>query len=312
MPQRSRVNQYPDPAAARRSRRREQERDKGHVNPAYARHSSDSSSIGSDVEGRDLSPPRIRHQFSSLSSDDSSSVDDDVIPGNDSFKMERETNSKNSRASYKRSRHNDMLDSDRSDSSQFRRNNDATGRRSRRDDYKPRNPRSDSPLTIGSLKKHEAITGSDNKEDTRSSRHNRSRRREQSPSRTNESSEYTLASLTTEGTVTTASSSRFQKNPSLRRNSPSRSSSHRRYRNDHEKDSTGRRKPRRTRSHDRGDRTDSRSDRSKSSDGGSQRSSSSRSSSRRSRSAAKAEAKQVNKDQAMLPIFANNKKSSAV
>lgn len=286
------------------------------MNPAYARHSSDSSSIGSDVDGRDLSPPRIRHQCSSLSSDDSSSIDDDVIPGN-SFRMEKETDghNKHTRSSYKRSRQNDLLDSDTTDTSSrgFRRNNEESGRLSRRDEFK-RNPRSDSPLTIGSLKKHEEITGGDKNEDTRSSKHSRTKRREQSPSsRTYESSEYTQASLTTEGTMTTVSSTRFQKNPSLRRNSPSRSSSHRRYRKDNEKDEKGRRRPRRTRSSDRGDHTDSRRERSRSPGSNSQRSSSSRSSNRRSRSAAKAEARVKNKEQAILPIFQQpNKKSSAV
>lgn len=314
MPRKSRVNQYPDPTARRR------ERDNGHVNPAYTRHGSDSSSVGSDVEGRDLSPPRVRRprdgNFSSLSSDDSSSVEDDVIPGN-SFKMEREIEDRDrrGRSSYKRSRQNDLLDSDRTNTGRYRRTDEESQRMSRRDEF-TRNPRSDSPLTIGSLRKHEEITGSDKHDDNKSSK-SRSRRRDPSPSsRTYESSEVTQMSLTTEGTMTTQSSgTRFQKNPSLRRNSPSRSSSHRRYRKDNEKDANGRRKPRRTRSSDRGDHTDSaRRERSRSPGGSSQRSSSSRGSSRRSRSAAKAEAKQANREQAILPIFqqTKSKKSSAV
>ncbi|XP_053377587.1 pre-mRNA-splicing factor 38B-like [Mercenaria mercenaria] len=326
-PQRSKVNQFPDPEAARRSRRRERGRDAGHSNPAFTRHSSDTSSI-SDADGRDLSPPRARRPrggqlndaFSSESSyEDSSSVEDEVVGGN--YRMERETDrekERRTRSSYKRAtgRQDDLLDGSRGENTgRYRRTDDESQRMSRRDEFSKRNPRSDSPLTIETLEKHEknlARRESKEWEDQKAFK-NRSRKRDSSPSRTYESSEVTQASLTTEGTeftATTMSSTRFQKNPSLRRNSPSRSSSHRRYRKDNEKDEHGRRKPRRTRSKDRSGSHDRQSDRSRSP--GSSRSGSG--STRRSRSSSAREAKRINKEQAMLPIFADaqKKKSSAV
>ncbi|XP_052782260.1 zinc finger Ran-binding domain-containing protein 2-like [Mya arenaria] len=319
LPQRSKVNQNPDPAAARRSRRREREgRERGHVNPGYARNSSDSSSFGSDVDGRDLSPPRVRtaHLSSDSSYDDSSSVDEE-IPGNSTtYRMEKETDR---RQSYKRSRQNDILDSrgDNPDSGRYRRTNGESQRMSRRDGYE-RNPRSDSPLTIGSLKKHEErLTGGrgDQRDDRRAGNATKSRKREESPSaRTYESSEMT-GSVTTRGTdftaTTVGSGSRFQKNPSLRRNSPHRSSSHRRYRKDSEKDEKGRKRPRRTPSAER-ERQERKSQRSKSP--GSERSSRSGSSRSGSSRQTKSEAKKLNQQQAVLPIFADTKKkkSSAV
>ncbi|KAL4226788.1 hypothetical protein ACF0H5_014767 [Mactra antiquata] len=316
-PRRSKVNQFPDPEAARRSRRRERGRDVGHSNPAYARQ-SDSSSIGSDVDGRDLSPPRVRRPrggqtneaFSSESSyEDSSSVDDEVVGG--SYRMERETDRERNRNSYKRSKQNDIIDGSKNQSNgRYRHTGEESQRVSRRDEFSKRNPRSDSPLTIETLEKHEKITRRESKEweDQKAFKNTgKNRKRENSPSRTYESSEVTQTSLTTEGTMTTASSSRFQKNPSLRRNSPARSSSHRRYRKDNEKDEKGRRKPRRTRSSDRQGHSRDRHGRSHSP--GSQSSGSSR----RSRSSSASEAKRINKEQQMLPIFQDlKKKSSAV
>ncbi|XP_060571647.1 serine/arginine-rich splicing factor 6-like isoform X3 [Ruditapes philippinarum] len=322
-PQRSKVNQFPDPEAARRSRRRERGHDSGHSNPAFTRHSSDTSSV-SDADGRDLSPPRVRRPrggqvndaFSSESSyEDSSSVDDEVVGGN--YRMERETDrerDRKSRSSYKRATgRQDEIDS-RNTGGRYRRTEDESQRMSRREDFPKRNPRSDSPLTIETLEKHEKnLARRDSKEwDDQKAFRNKSKKRDSSPSRTYESSEATGASLTTEGTdfTATTSSSRFQKNPSLRRNSPSRSSSHRRYKNN-EKDEQGRRKPRRTRSKDRSSSSD-RHDRSRSpGSAGSSRSGSG--STRRSRSSSQREAKRINKEQAMLPIFADmKKKSSAV
>lgn len=263
--------------------------------------------------------------FSSESSyEDSSSVDDEVVGGN--YTMERETDrDRKPRGSYKRAtgKQDDYLDGSRNKSNgRYRRTEDESQRMSRRDEYSKRNPRSDSPLTIETLEKHEktlARRESKEWEDQKAFRNNKSRKREPSPSsRTYESSEVTQASLTTEGTeytATTMSSTRFQKNPSLRRNSPSRSSSHRRYRKDHETDEKGRRKPRRTRSseRERSERHDRRNhDRSRSPGSASSRSGSG--STRRSRTSSAREAKKLNKEQAILPIFADagKKKSSAV
>lgn len=320
-PRRSRVNQFPDPEAARKARReerdRDRERDVGHVNPAYARNSSDSSSISSDIEGgRDVSPARVRTRggernmaFSSESSmDDSSSIDDvDVVPG---YSMERELNNRQ-RMSYKMARQKgDLLDNGTGyNDTKFSR--EGEGRRSRRDEFQRRNPRSDSPLTVAQVSKHDEITRRETEQ--KDSRSVKSRRRDTSPSsRTYESSVDTGTTLGTDFTATTKSSGHFQKNPSLRRNSPSRSSSHRRYKRDKdETDSKGRRRPRRTRSSDRQHR--SHSDRSRS-PASSQRSHSS-SGSRRSHGSSQREAKKMNKEQAILPIFADpksKKKTSAV
>ena len=313
-PSRSRVNQYPDPEAARKARQRSKRMEQGHSNPAYERHGSESSS--SDVDKGDLSPPRVRRPrggqvneaFSSASScDESSSIGDDEVPG--SFEIDNEVRPKRNRSSYKRSKQHDLLDSAKPRSD---RGLNESQRRSRRDEFNKRNPRSDSPLTIETLEKHEKRTRQE-KDDWRNDKNRsvRSKKRDTSPSRSYEGSETTGVSLVTEGTefsATTASSGqRFAKNPSLRRNSPSRSSSHRRYRKDNEKDSTGRRKPRRTRSSDR------QSERSRS-PGGERRSRSgstgSNSGSYRSSRSRTSEYKKMNKEQAMLPIFSDKKQSS--
>ena len=247
-PMPSRVNQYPDPVAKRNSRRKEREKnhDVGHVNPAYNRHGSETDSNSSDMDNRDISPPRVRrarggHENMAFSSDssyeDSSSVEEDKVPG--SYSVEDETFDKNRRRSFKNAtKEQDILDGRRTDrrersSGRYTRTGDQE-RRSRRDDFKPRNPRSDSPLTIETLEKHEKITRreSDRKPDT--SKKDKSRRREPSPSV--DSSATQTGSLVTEGTdfttTTISSVPRFDKNPNLRRSSPSRSSSHRRYKKD--------------------------------------------------------------------------------
>lgn len=318
LPVRSKVNYNPDPDKARRSRRRG--RDSGHVNPGYNRNSSDSSSVGSDVDGRDLSPPRVRksHLSSDSSYDESSSVDEEIPGESPTYRMEREIDRRD-RTSYKKSRQNNLLDPrDDPDSSggKYRRTNGEYQRMSRRENFE-RNPRSDSPLTIGSLRKHTERLGpggqSDQREDRKNNSSSKGRRRDVSPStKTNEESEVSKMSLTTGGTDITATTtgSKFEKNPRLRRNSPSRSSSHRRYRKDSERDEKGRRRPRRTVSAER-EREERKKKRSQSPSSGSERSGSSRSgSSRRSRS----EATRINKDQGELPIFRemNKKNKSSV
>lgn len=318
-PMPSRVNQYPDPVAKRNSRRKEREKnhDVGHVNPAYNRHGSETDSNSSDMDNRDISPPRVRrarggHENMAFSSDssyeDSSSVEEDKVPG--SYSVEDETFDKNRRRSFqKATKEQDILDGRRTDrrersSGRYTRTGDQE-RRSRRDDFKPRNPRSDSPLTIETLEKHEKITRreSDRKPDT--SKKDKSRRREPSPSV--DSSATQTGSLVTEGTdftaTTMSSGPRFAKNPSLRRSSPSRSSSHRRYRKDN-KDSAGRTRHHRPHSGERRSHSGESRDRSRSP--GSSRSRRSHSSGGSSRS----EAKQINKQQAILPIFADPKKKS--
>lgn len=223
--------------------------------------------------------------------------------------MERETDrererEKRHRSSYKRAteKHEDVFDGRKNQSNgRYRRTEEESHRMSRRDEFSKRNPRSDSPLTIETLEKHEKRTArkeTTDWDDQVAFKGSKSKKREPSPSRTYDSSEVTQTSLTTEGTATTGSS-RFAKNPSLRRNSPARSSSHRRYRQDGEKDEKGRRKPRRTRSSERERQERSRSP-------GSSRSGSG--STRRSRSSSAREAKKINKEQAMLPIFADMKK----
>ncbi|KAH3816887.1 serine/arginine repetitive matrix protein 2-like [Dreissena polymorpha] len=326
LPQRSRVNQFPDPAAARKSRQkgREQGRDQGHVNTAYSRHSSDTSSNSSDVEGRDLSPPRVRKPrgdsyASDTSNDESSSLEEEIPGGEVTFRMEKETD-KRARGSYKKARQNNILDlSDTADGRRNKRREPESQHTSRRDTV-ARNPRSDSPLTIGTLKKHEEITGggTDSHDNRKTNVNNRVKKRDTSPStRTYESSEtgVTQASSQTAGTeftaTTVSSGTRFQKNPSLRRNSPARSSSQRRYRKDHETDEKGRRKPRRTRSAER-ERSERQSQRSRSPGSGSERSersgSSSRSGSTRSSRRSRSEQQRQLKEQAILPIFQDAKK----
>lgn len=325
-PMRSRVNQYPDPVAKRNSRRKEREKnhDAGHVNPAYNRHGSETESNSSDMDNRDISPPRVRrarggHENRAFSSDssyeDSSSMEEDKVPG--SYSVEDETFDKNRRRSFqKATKEQDILDGRRTDrrerpGGRYTRTGDQE-RRSRRDDFKPRNPRSDSPLTIETLEQHEKITRreSDRKPDT--SKKDKSRKREPSPSV--DSSATQTGSLVTEGTeftATTMSSAgpRFVKNPSLRRSSPSRSSSHRRYRKDN-KDSAGRTRHRphsgERRSHSGERRSHSGESRDRSRSPGSSRSRRSHSSGGSSRS----EAKHLNKQQAILPIFADPKKKS--
>lgn len=314
-PKRSRVNQYPDPVAKRNSRKKEREanHDVGHVNPAYNRHGSETDSNSSDMDNRDISPPRVRRgrgghdnmAFSSDSSydDESSSVDEDKVNG--SYSVEDETFQKNRRRSFQKAKEQDIIDgrrSDRKDRSDGRYTRTGEERRSRRDDFKPRNPRSDSPLTVETLSKHEKITSrdSDNKR-SETSKKDKSKRREPSPSV--DSSATQTGSLVTEGTeytaTTVSSGRRFAKNPSLRRNSPSRSSSQRRYRKDN-KDSAGRTRHHRTHSGERRSHSGENRDRSRS-PGGSSRSRRSHSSESRS------DSRKINKQQAILPIFADPK-----
>ena len=241
---------------------------------------------------------------------DSSSVDDEKVDG--TYTVEDETYEKDRRKSFQRAKENDLLDGRRSDRSirangRYTRTGEGQERRSRRDDYKPRNPRSDSPLTIETLKKHEKITSgkSDRRNDTskKDTKKDKSKRRDPSPSV--DSSATQTGSLVTEGTEFTAttmsSGTRFAKNPSLRRNSPSRSSSYRRYRKDN-KDSSGRTRHHRTHSGERRSRSGDRRERSRSP--GSSRSGSS---SHSRRSPSRREAKVVNKQQEMLPIFKDPK-----
>ena len=330
-PTRSRVNQYPDPVAHRKERQRERERsrhDVGHVNPAYSRHGSETDSNSSDMDNRDVSPPRVRRArggrdnlaFSSDSSyEDSSSMEDERVEG---YSLEDETFKQDRRRSYKQSREQDILDGRRTDRDKAdggRYIARGEGRRSRRDDFTKRNPRSDSPLTIETLEKHEKITRGDQKGDSKrdSMRKDKSRRRDPSPSQ--DSSVTQTGSVVTEGTEHTATTvgSRFEKNPRLRRSSPSRSSSHRRYRKDN-KDSQGRSRTHRSGSGDRshhhrsGSNEGGHRDRSRSP--GSSRSRRSRSSDG-SGSMSRSDAKRLNKQQAVLPIFADpkgKKKSSMV
>ena len=290
------------------------------MNPAYSRHGSETESNSSDMDNnRDISPPRVRRprggrDNQALSSDspyeDSSSVDDEKVDG--TYTVEDETHEKDRRKSFQRAKENDLLDGRRSDRS-IRANGRYTGTgegqepRSRRDDYKPRNPRSDSPLTIETLEKHEKLTSgkSDRRSDTskRDTKKDKSKRRDPSPSV--DSSATQTGSLVTEGTEFTAttmsSGTRFVKNPSLRRNSPSRSSSYRRYRKDN-KDSSGRTRHHRTHSGERRSRSGDRRERSRS-PGNSRSGSSSHS----RRSPSRREAKVVNKQQEMLPIFKDPK-----
>ena len=290
------------------------------MNPAYSRHGSETESNSSDMDNnRDISPPRVRRprggrDNQACSSDspyeDSSSVDDEKVDG--TYTVEDETHEKDRRKSFQRAKENDLLDRRRSDRSirangRYTRTGEGQERRSRRDDYKPRNPRSDSPLTIETLEKHEKITSgkSDRRNDTskRDTKKDKSKRRDPSPSV--DSSATQTGSLVTEGTefttTTMSSGTRFAKNPSLRRNSPSRSSSYRRYRKDN-KDSSGRTRHHRTHSGERRSRSGDRRERSRSP--GSSRSVSS---SHSRRSPSRREAKVVNKQQEMLPIFKDPK-----
>ena len=326
-PKRPRVNQYPDPVAHKKERQKERERtrhDVGHVNPAYNRHGSESDSNTSDMDNRDISPPRVRRArggrenpaFSSDSSyEDSSSVDEERVEG---YSVKDETFRQDRRRSYKEAREQDILDGRRSerDKADGRYRRTGEERRSRRDDFK-RNPRSDSPLTIETLKTHEKITRGDQKADI-SKRDSMKEKRRREPSPSQDSSLTQTGSLVTEGTEHTATTagSRFEKNPRLRRNSPSRSSSHRRYRKDN-KDSQGRSRHHRSGSGERNHH------RSSSNEGGHKdrsRSPGSSSRSRRSNSSggsmSRSDAKRLNKQQAVLPIFADPKgkksKSSVV
>ena len=267
---------------------------------------------------RDISPPRVRRPrggrdnqaFSSDSSyEDSSSVDDEKVDG--TYTVEDEINEKDRRKTIPRAKENDLLDGRRSDRSirangRYTQTSEGQERRSRRDDCKPRKPRSDSPLTIETLEKREKITSgkSDRRNDTskRNTKKDKSKRRDPSPSV--DSSVTQTGSLVTEGTEFTATtkSSRtpFVKNPNLRRNSLSRSSPYSRCKGN--KDSLGRTSPHRPHSGERRSRSGDRKERSRSP--GSSRSGSSphsiRSSSRR-------EAKIVNKQQEMLLIFKDPK-----
>lgn len=320
-PTRSRVNQYPDPVAHRKDRQKERERsrhDVGHVNPAYSRHGSETDSNSSDMDNRDVSPPRVRRArggrenlaFSSDSSyEDSSSMEDERVEG---YSLEDETFKKDRRRSYKQSREQDILDGRRSDRDKAdgRYIRGGEGRRSRRDDFKRNPPRSDSPLTIETLEKHEKITRGDQKGDSSKRDSFRKDKRRRDPSPSQDSSLTNTGSVVTEGTEHTATTvgSRFEKNPRLRRNSPSRSSSHRRYRKDN-KDSQGRSRTHRSGS---GERSHHRSG---SNEGGHRARSRSPGSShsRRSRSSdgsgsmSRHDAKRLNKQQAVLPIFSDPK-----
>ena len=294
------------------------------MNPAYSRHGSETDSNSSDMDNnRDISPPRVSRPRggrdnqafpSDSSNEDSSSVDDEKVHGTyrGTYKVEDETYGKDKRKSFQRAKENDLLDGRRSDTSirangRYTRTEEGQERRSRRDDYKPRNPRSDSPLTIETLEKHEKITSgkSDRRNDTskRDTKKDKSKRRDPSPSV--DSSATQTGSLVTEGTEFTAttmsSGTRFAKNPSLRRNSPSRSSSYRRYRKDN-KDSSGRTRHHRTHSGEGRSRSGDRRERSRSP--GSSRSGSS---SHSRRLPSRREAKVVNKQQEMLPIFKDPK-----
>ena len=329
-PTRSRVNQYPDPVAHRKDRQKERERsrhDVGHVNPAYSRHASETDSNSSDMDNRDVSPPRVRRArggrenlafISDSSYEDSSSMEDERVEG---YTLEDETFKQDRRRSYKQSREQDILDRDKADGGRYI-SRSGEGRRSRRDDFKKHPPRSDSPLTIETLEKHEKITRGDRDKkgdnSKRDSFRKDKRRREPSPSQ--DSSLTNTGSVVTEGTEHTATTlgSRFEKNPRLRRNSPSRSSSHRRYRKDN-KDSQGR-----SRTHRSGSGERSHQHRSGSNEGGHRDRSRSPGStrSRRSRSSdgsgsmSRHDAKKLNKQQAVLPIFSDpkgaKKKSSMV
>ena len=289
------------------------------MNPAYSRHGSETESNSSDMDNnRDISPPRVRRPrggrdnqaFSSDSSyEDSSSVDDEKVDG--TFTAEDETNEKDRRKSFPRAKENDLLDGHRSDRSirangPYTRTGEGQERRSRRDDYKPRKPRSDSPLAIETLEEHEKITSgkSDRRNDTskRDTKKDKSKRWDPSPSV--DSSVTQTGSLVTEGTqftATTMSSGRlFDPNPNLRRISPSRSSSLGRCKA--KKDSLGRTRRLRTHSGERRSRSGDRRERSRSP--GSSRSGSSPHS---RRSPSRREAKVVNKQQEMLPIFKDPK-----
>ncbi|XP_052779206.1 uncharacterized protein LOC128216631 [Mya arenaria] len=238
--QRSRVNPFPDPIASRKRHKKERKgRDRGHVNPGYARGSSDSSSTGSDVGERDLSPPRVRMaQYSSDSSnDDSSGVEDEVPGGSPVYRMERETDGPvrrslrtktiNNAAGFANGRH--------------RQTSGDNHRMSRRDSFE-RNPKSDSSLTINSLKRYENNLGGGSI-NRRSNSNSKLRTRERSSSSiTHSSSDLTGASYISGETNLTdlTSVSRYQKN--TRRSSPS---SRRRYRKDPNRDKKGRKRPRR-------------------------------------------------------------------
>ena len=305
-----------NPAYSRHGSETDPKHDVGHVNPAYSRHGSETDSNTSDMDNRDISPPRVRRArggrdnlaFSSDSSyKDSSSVDDERVEG---YSVEDET------FSQKEAREQDILDGRRSDrwdrdKTDGRCTRTGKGRRSRRDEFK-RNPRSDSPLTIETLEKHENITRAESDKNTDISKRNsiekeKSRRREPSPSQ--DSSLTQKGSLVTDGTehIATTVGSRFEKNPKYRRNSPSRSSSHRHYRTRHHRSGSGERNHHRSSSNEVSHR-----DRSRSS-GGSSRSRRSNSS---GGSGSRLEATKLNKQQAVLPIFSDPKgkksKSSTV
>ncbi|KAL3853198.1 hypothetical protein ACJMK2_016759 [Sinanodonta woodiana] len=292
-----RVSKFPDPI----KEKDEKNKNRGYDNPTFKRSSSDSSSVdGNSLEGgRDLSPPRPSRRgynnpgFSSDSSfEDSSSMEENggKVDAYSSVDFEHEQRKQPQRRSLKAATKNDIIsgkDKGSTDSGSVR------GGRSQRvnldmpdssrsqsrggNSYPSRKPRSDSPLTMEILEKHDKT-------------HDSSTSLSKARTESNETSTVTQTSLVTETETSGTISDRqrkFVKNASLRRNSPSRSSSHRRYKKDKEKEPSKHGSARR-------------SHRSRSSSP----SSGSVSSSQRSRRSRSAD-KRLAKEQAILPIFQN-------
>ena len=195
---------------------------------------------------------------------------------------------------------------DRSDVN-YTRTGEYRGRGTRKEDYISSTPQSASILTIETLEKHEKLTSgkSEQKNDSskKSPKKDKSKKREPSPTiDTAATHTGSLVTEVTDFTATTLSNPHYAKN--ARRSSPSRSSSLKRKKDnkDHPRTHSGERK---SGSGERRDRSRSPASSTRSSRSGSSRSS------RRSPES-RSQARRVNRQQAILPIFKetpSNKKS---